>query len=137
MKQYVKCSVCGKKIYLGERVLTKLHYVGVYCSPNCFANDFSIGCCETPLTEELAYRKEVAVKRTDVEETEKTKGLNDLLYVIRTNMTSITRYVRHERKDYPTLTEGQFIDQHLKYKELANVAVSNILEYINGNQKRR
>lgn len=61
-----------------------------------------------------------------------TKELNDLLYIIRTNMTSITRYVRHKRDEHPTLTCGQFIDRHLKYKELADVAVSNILKYING-----
>ena len=61
---------------------------------------------------------------------------NDLLYVIRTNMTSITRYVRHERKNHPMLTEGQFIVRHLKYKELADVAVNNILEYVNGKQKK-
>lgn len=78
----------------------------------------------------------ICTKYKSKEDNEKDKKLNDLLYVIRTNMTSITRYVRHERKDHPTLTEGQFIDQHLKYKELANVAVSNILEYINGSQKR-
>jgi hypothetical protein len=60
------------------------------------------------------------------------KELNDLLYVIRTNMTSITRYVRHKRDEHLTLTEGQFIDRHLKYKELAESAVSNILKYING-----
>ena len=137
MKQYVKCSVCGKKIYFGEKVLTKLHYVGVYCSPNCFANDFNIGCCETPLSKELAQRKEVTIRETDVDEAEKAKEINDLLYIIRTNMTSITRYVKHNREQSPTLTEGQFIDRHLKYRELANVAVDNILNYINGTQKER
>lgn len=61
----------------------------------------------------------------------KQKKLSDLLYVIRTNMTSITRYVRHKKEEHPTLTAGQFLDQHLKYKELADKAVSNILSYIN------
>lgn len=67
-----------------------------------------------------------------VPETVESRDVNDLLYVIRTNMTSITRYVRHERAKHPTLTEGQFLDQHLKYKELAEIAVTNILNYING-----
>lgn len=60
--QYVECSICGKKLYFGEKVLTKPHYVGIYCSPNCFANDFAIDCCRTPLTKEFAVRKEVSVK---------------------------------------------------------------------------
>ena len=63
----------------------------------------------------------------------KVQEIDNLLYVIRTNMTSITRYVRHNKEDHPTLTAGQFLDQHLKYKELAEIAVNNILEYINGN----
>ncbi len=58
--------------------------------------------------------------------------LNDLLYVIRANMTSITRYVRYKREAHPTLTEGQSLDRQLEYKELAEKAVTNILEYING-----
>lgn len=62
----------------------------------------------------------------------KVSELNDLLCVVRSNMTSITRYVRHNRDDHPTLTEGQFLDQNLQYKELANTAVGNILDYING-----
>lgn len=145
LKEYVECSVCGKKIYLGENVLTKPFYVGIYCSPNCYAQDKDIGCCITPLTEELAVRKEVSVKmeteigvETDTKcGVSKTKELNDLLYVIRTNMTSITRYVRHERKEHPNLTEGQFLDQHLKYKAFADVAVKNILEYVNETAERR
>ena len=116
-------------------MLIKPHYVGVFCSPNCFANDFNIGCYETPLTKELACRQEVTIKDTDVDEAEKAKELNDLLYVIRTNMTSITRYVRHKRENHPTLTEGQFIDRHLRYKELADIAVTNILEYVNNTIK--
>ena len=61
-----------------------------------------------------------------------SRGLYDLLYIIRTNMTSITRYIRHKRDEHPTLTDGQFIDRHSEYRKLADVAVSNILEYING-----
>lgn len=60
-----------------------------------------------------------------------------LTYDLRTNMTSITRYVRHERSKHPTLTEGQFLDRHLEYKELANVAVGNILKCINDNEELR
>lgn len=65
-------------------------------------------------------------------ESEDAKKLYDLIYIVRTNMTSITRYVRHEREKHPTLTDGQFLDQHLEYKDLADVAVKNILEYVNG-----
>lgn len=140
MKQYVECSVCGKRLYFGEKVLTKWGYVSIFCSPNCFANDFSIGCCETILTKDLANFKEVSIKtepiktEADIKKME-TQKINDLLYVMRTNMTSITRYVRHKREEHPTLTEGQFLDRHLKYRDLADIAVKNILEYINGTIK--
>lgn len=60
-----------------------------------------------------------------------------LTFDLRTNMTSVTRYVRHERSKSPTLTEGQFLDRHLKYRELANVAVDNILKCINDNEELR
>lgn len=65
------------------------------------------------------------------------KVLLDLTYNLRTNMTSITRYVRHEREKSPTLTAGQFVDRHLEYRKLANVAVDNILKCINDNEKLR
>ena len=42
---------------------------------------------------------------------------NRLLYTIRCNMTSITRYIRNENEAYD-----------MKYKELAEKAVENILE---------
>lgn len=45
---------------------------------------------------------------------------NKLLYIIRCNMTSITRYIRNENKAYD-----------IRYKELAEKAVENILEVIN------
>ena len=61
----------------------------------------------------------------------KSRELYDLLYIIRTNMTSITRYIRHKRDEHPTLTDGQFIDRHLEYRKLTDVAVDNILKYIN------
>lgn len=63
------------------------------------------------------------------------KELNDLLFVIRREMTSITRYVRYKRENHPTLTEGQSLDRQLRYKELAEKAVTNILEYINGKKE--
>lgn len=62
MSQYVECSVCGKRLYFDEGVYTRRQYCGIYCSPNCFAKDFDINCCLTPLTKELASRKEVSVK---------------------------------------------------------------------------
>lgn len=45
---------------------------------------------------------------------------NKLLYIIRCNMTSITRYIRNENKVYD-----------IRYKELAEKAVENILKAIN------
>ena len=67
--QYVVCSVCGKRLYFDEKVYTKRYCCGIYCSPNCFAQDYNIGCCLTPLTAELALAKEVSTK-----EGVKTKG---------------------------------------------------------------
>lgn len=63
------------------------------------------------------------------------KELNDLLFVIRREMTSITRYVRYKRENHPALTEGQSLDRRLRYKGLAEKAVTNILEYINGKKE--
>lgn len=68
---------------------------------------------------------------------EMAKALLKLTYDLRTNMTAITRYVKHEKSKSPTLTDGQFIDRHLKYRELAIVAVDNILKCINGNEELR
>ena len=68
---------------------------------------------------------------------EMVKVVRKLTFDLRTNMTSITRYVRHERAKSPTLTEGQFIDRHLEYRELANIAVDNILKCINDNEELR
>lgn len=65
---------------------------------------------------------------------EMAKVIKQLAFDLRTNMTSITRYVRHERSKHPTLTEGQFIDRHMEYKELADKAVDNILKCLNDNE---
>lgn len=48
------------------------------------------------------------------------RDYNKLLYIIRCNMTSITRYIRNENKAYD-----------IRYKELAEKAVENILKAIN------
>lgn len=63
--KYCQCSICGKRILLGEVVLTKRYFCGIYCSPNCYAESFDIGACHTPLSEDLAFRKDVLV-RTEV-----------------------------------------------------------------------
>ena len=68
---------------------------------------------------------------------EMAKVVNRLTFDLRQNMTSVTRYVRHERAKHPNLTEGQFIDRHLEYRELALVAVDNILKCLNENDKLR
>ena len=65
------------------------------------------------------------------------KTLLDLTYTLRTNMTSVTRYVRHEKSKSPTLTEGQFLDRHLEYRKLAREVVDNILKCLNDNEELR
>lgn len=64
---------------------------------------------------------------------EMAKVVKRLAFDLRSNMTPITRYVRHERAKHPKLTDGQFIDRHLEYRELANAAVDNILKCLNDN----
>lgn len=59
------------------------------------------------------------------------KKISDLLFDLRTYMTSVTRYVRHNRQEHSTLTDGQFLVQNNEYKALALDAVDNILKRIN------
>ena len=70
------------------------------------------------------YKLTKKTKQAQIEEIAKFDKLcydyNKLLYIIRCNMTSITRYVRNENEAYDT-----------RYKELAEKAVENILEVIN------
>lgn len=68
---------------------------------------------------------------------EMSKIVGQLTYDLRTNMTSVTRFVRMEREKHPTLTEGQYLDRYLKYKQLALQAVDNILRCLNDNEKLR
>lgn len=69
----------------------------------------------------------------DVKEMSKVVG--QLTYDLRSNMTSITRFVRMERKNHPTLTDGQFFDRYIEYRQLALMAVDNILKCLNENEK--
>lgn len=70
------------------------------------------------------YELTEKIKQAQIEEIAKFDKLcydyNKLLYIIRCNMTSITRYVRNENKEYDA-----------RYKELAEKAVENILTTIN------
>ena len=70
------------------------------------------------------YELTEKIKQAQIEEIAKFDKLcydyNKLLYIIRCNMTSITRYVRNENEAYD-----------IRYKELAEKAVENILEVIN------
>lgn len=68
-------------------------------------------------------------------EREISKIVGQLTYDLRTNMTSVTRFVRMERAKHPTLTDGQFLDRYLEYRELALEAVGNILKCLNENEK--
>ena len=68
---------------------------------------------------------------------EVVKVVRQLTHNLRTNMTPVTRYVKHEREDHPQLTAGKFIDRHLKYKQMALVSVENILKCLNDNKNLR
>lgn len=68
---------------------------------------------------------------------EMSKMVGQLTYDLRSNMTSVTRFVKMEREKHPTLTEGQYLDRYLKYRQLALQAVDNILECLNNNEKLR
>lgn len=54
-----------------------------------------------------------------------------LAFDIRTNMTSITRYVRHD--DKACLNKKEYEERHEEYRRLADDAVNNILKCINEN----
>ena len=62
------------------------------------------------------------------------KSFNKFIFDLRTNMTSVSRYVRDSREKHPTLTEGQFVDRNLEYKRLAEKAVDNILSCLDNNE---
>lgn len=64
-------------------------------------------------------------------------AINKLIFDLRTNMTSVSRYVRDSREKHPTLTEGQFVDRNLEYKRLAEQAVDNILSCLDSNEYLR
>lgn len=70
-------------------------------------------------------------------EREISKIVGQLTYDLRTNMTSVTRFVRMERAKHPTLTDGQFLDRYLEYRQLALRAVDNILKCLNDNEQLR
>lgn len=68
---------------------------------------------------------------------EMSRVVRQLTYDLRTNMTSVTRFVRMEKEKHPTLTNGQFLDRYLEYRQLALCAVENILKCLNDNEKLR
>ena len=70
-------------------------------------------------------------------EREISKIVGQLTYDLRSNMTSVTRFVKMEREKHPTLTDGQFLDRYLEYRQLALQAVDNILKCLNNNEKLR
>lgn len=70
-------------------------------------------------------------------EREISKIVGQLTYDLRTNMTSVTRFVKMERNKHPALTDGQFLDRYLEYRQLALQAVDNILKCLNDNEKLR
>lgn len=71
-----------------------------------------------------------SIKRLTGEKGYMTQVIIQLLYDLRTQMTSITRYIKHKRTD---LNNDHFLTQHQTYLALADEAVENILEVINNN----
>lgn len=77
---------------------------------------------------------------TDQEQIEEmAKEIARVLCEIRQDITSVIRYIRHdldkEKELYSNFTLGQFIDRHLKYKQLADETSRNILKNLNENDK--
>ena len=68
---------------------------------------------------------------------EMAKEIARVLFEIRQDMTSVIRYIRHEfnKELFPNSSIGEFIDRHLKYRELANETSKNILKNLNENNK--
>lgn len=74
---------------------------------------------------ENGYAQTLYLERLQHNDT--VKVLGKLLYDLRTNMTSVTRYVRHK--------DGKnFEERHREYLKLAEFAVDNILESLNKNE---
>lgn len=38
-KYFILCDSCGKRIYIGQEYFAIPDRCGIYCSPECFAND--------------------------------------------------------------------------------------------------
>lgn len=74
-----------------------------------------------------------SINRLEAEKAYMTKVIIKLLYDLRTQMTSVTRYVRHTREEHSTLTDVQFHSRHENYLNLAEKAVDNILKCLNDN----
>lgn len=74
---------------------------------------------------ENGYEQTLYLERLQHNDT--VKVLGKLVYDLRTNMTSVTRYVRHK--------DGKnFEERHKEYLKLAEFAVDNILKCLNGNE---
>lgn len=71
-----------------------------------------------------------SINRLTAEKAYITKIVIKLLHDLRTQMTSVTRYVKHKITD---LNNNNFSAQPYTYLALANEAVDNILEVINNN----
>ena len=50
-KDYIKCDCCGKKIFFGDVVYFYHGYCGIYCSAECYADNWGES---TELYEKLA-----------------------------------------------------------------------------------
>lgn len=59
--KYVECDNCGRKIYMGQRIVQRKGFCGIYCSDGCYLrNDPFRAVYE--LTEELADDSATEIK---------------------------------------------------------------------------
>lgn len=69
---------------------------------------------------------------------EVVKLLQTLVFDLRQNMTSVTRYVKHTKANKPNHIKMEvFNRRHVEYQALAEQAVNNILDCLNNNERLR
>lgn len=59
--KYIKCDQCGKKIYIGQRIVQRKGFCGLYCSYECYLSNDRYHVVHE-LTEELAEDCEAEIK---------------------------------------------------------------------------
>ncbi len=57
MKEYVRCDGCDNRIYLGETAFQFEGYCGIFCSAECFCNEYARDVVITKEEAENCYSK--------------------------------------------------------------------------------